>query len=239
MKIKAISFDFWNTLFYDYKMEYNRHNARKKYFRKILDKHGHVPEMDLEPVFKYCWDYFDKVWKTEHKTRNARELLDLKCIQLGITLPEEDLVDIAKFFEEIMLEHPPNLFEGVKEILPKLAEKYKLGITSDTAYSSGRVLKILMERNDILKYFTAFTFSDEVGCSKPDGNAFRSTLVQFGVKPEEAAHVGDNEYTDVGGAKKTGMSAVWFKGAYERESYETIADYKANDWTDLARIFEV
>lgn len=237
MKIKAISFDFWNTLFYDYKMEYNRHNARKSYFRKILDKHGHVPEQDLEPVFKYCWEYFDIIWKNEHRTLNARELLNLKCEQLGVTLPEEDLVDIAKYFEEIMLEHPPKLFEGARELLPKLAVKYKLGITSDTAYSSGRVLKILMKRNDVLKYFSAFTFSDEVGCSKPKGDAFMNTMKQLGTKPHETAHVGDNEYTDVGGAKNAGMISVWFKGAYDRDSYESAADFKANDWKDLEKIF--
>jgi putative hydrolase of the HAD superfamily len=239
MKIKAISFDFWNTLYYDYKLMYERHNARKKYLREILDKHGHAPGQDLEPVFKYCWEYFENVWKNQHRTLNAKELVDLKCEQLGITLPEIDLSGIVKFFEEIMLEHPPALFDGVKEILPKLAKKYMLGITSDTAYSSGRVLKMLMERNDVLKYFSAFTFSDELGSSKPAGNAFLNTLEQLGTKPHETAHVGDNEYTDVGGAKNAGLIAVWFKGAYDRETNDTVADYKANDWNDLAKIFGI
>lgn len=237
MKIKAISFDFWNTIYYDYKVEYKRHNSRVEHLRETLKKHGHNHEIDLEPVFKYCWEEFERVWKNEHRTLNAKELLLLKCAQLGITLPEEDLNSVSKYFSEILLEHPPVLFKGSKEIIIKLAAKYKLGITSDTAYTSGNTLKMLMERDDILKYFSAFTFSDEVGCSKPAGDAFKNTLDILGVKPEEAAHIGDNEYTDIGGAKNAGLTAVWFKGAEDRTDNNTKADYKANDWSELGKLF--
>jgi putative hydrolase of the HAD superfamily len=218
---------------------YERHNSRVKHLREILQKNGHNHEIDLEPVFKYCWDQFDKVWKNEHRTLSAKELLLLKCEQLGITLPEEDINSVSKYFSEILLEHPPVLFDGAKEIIPKLALKYKLGITSDTAYTSGNTLKMLMERDGVLKYFSAFTFSDEVGCSKPAGNAFKNTLDVLGVKPGEAAHVGDNEYTDIGGAKMAEMIAVWFKGSEERTAGDTKADFKADNWDELAKIFEV
>lgn len=239
MNIKAISFDFWNTLYYDYKVTYERHNARKKYLRDTIDKYAYAPGEDLEPVFKYCWDQFDNVWKNQHRTLKTRELLDLICNKLDVVLPEEALLDVTKYFEEVILDDPPVLFDGAKEILPKLAGRYPLGITSDTAYSSGRVLKILMERDGVLKYFSAFSFSDEVGHSKPSPNTFLNTLVQLETSPDETAHVGDNEYTDIGGAKNSGLIPVWFKGAYERESNYTSAVYKANDWYDLAEIFDV
>lgn len=239
MNIKAISFDFWNTLYYDYKVTYDRHNARKKYLRQMLDKYGYVSGEDLEPVFKYSWDQFDKIWKNEHRTLKTRELIDLTCSKLDVVLPEEDLRDVTKYFEETILDDPPVLFEGAKEILPGLAKKYSLGITSDTAFSSGRVLRLLMDREGVLKYFSAFSFSDEVGHSKPSRIIFLNTLNLLRAKPDETAHIGDNEYTDVAGAGTSGLTAVWFKGAYERESYDTAARYKANDWNDLAEIFEV
>jgi len=236
MPIKAISFDLWNTLYYDYKVNYSRHDMRVKYFREALLRNGYDGQLDIEGSFKHCWEHFDNVWKNEHRTMNAVELLQIGCKWLGVTLPETDFEDLSAYFEEILLEQPPVLFEGVKEIVPELAKRFKLGITSDTAYTSGRVLRKLLEKDGLLKHFSAFTFSDEVGRSKPHEDAFRSTLSQLGVKPEEAIHVGDNENTDIIGAKRAGMKTVMFKGAYEREMTGTKADYIANDWGELSGI---
>jgi putative hydrolase of the HAD superfamily len=240
MPIKAISFDLWNTLYYDHKVNYGRHDMRVKYFRDALLRNGYDGELDIEGAFKYCWEHFDDIWKNDHRTMNAAELLQIGCKWLGVTLPEPDFADVSTYFEEVLLEQPPVLFDGVKEIVPELANRFKLGITSDTAYTSGRVLRILLERDSatggLLKYFSAFAFSDEVGRSKPHQKAFKSTLSQLGVKPEEAIHVGDNEGTDIVGAKNVGMKSILFKGAYEREMSSTKADLVANDWGELKGI---
>lgn len=236
MSIKAISFDFWNTIYYDHQVEYSRYNERVNHLKEALLKNGYNGSLDVEGSFKYCWVYFDKIWKNEHRTLNARELLLVGCDWLGVTLPEEDIVSVSNYFGEILLEHPPVLFKGVKETIPELAKRFKLGITSDTAYTSGKTLRRLLEKDDLLKYFNAFTFSDEIGNSKPHVRAFQSTLNQLDVKPEEAIHIGDNEYTDIIGAKQAGMKAVIFKGALEREIEITEADYIVNDWEELAKI---
>ena len=236
MSIKGISFDFWNTLYYDHQIMYDRHNKRVNHLREAVIKNGYNGELDVEGSFKYCWEHFDKIWKYEHRTLNSRELLLTGCEWLGVTLPEEDIISVSKYFGEVMLENPPVLFKGVKETIPELAKQCKLGITSDTAYTSGRVLRKLLKKDGLLEYFTAFTYSDEIGHSKPHIKAFESTLVQLGVKPEETIHIGDNEDTDIKGAIGAGMKAVLFKGAFEREMGFTDADYIANDWKDLRRI---
>lgn len=209
---------------------------RVKYLQEALLRQGYDGDLDVEGSFKYCWEHFDKIWKNEYRTLNSRELLKVGCDWLGVTLPEEEISNVSKFFEEVLLEHPPVLFKGVKETIPELVKRFKLGITSDTAYTSGRVLRRLLERDDLLKYFSAFTYSDEIGRSKPHGDAFKSTLKQLGVEPGEAVHVGDNEDTDIKGAKNTGMTTIIFKGAYEREIDFTDADYAANDWGELKKI---
>jgi putative hydrolase of the HAD superfamily len=236
MSIKAISLDFWNTLYYDHQIMYERYNKRMSHLKEALLKNGYNGELDIEGSFKYCWEHFDKIWKGEQRTLSSRELLITGCEWLGVTLPEEDINRVSIYFEEVLLEHPPTLFEGVKEILPELAEKFKLGITSDTAYTSGRVLRKLLEKDGMLKYFSAFTFSDEIAHSKPHAEAFQSTLNQFGIKPEETIHIGDNEDTDIKGAIEAGMKAVMFKGAYERDISFTEADFIANDWRELKKV---
>jgi len=236
MLIKAISFDFWNTLYYDHQIEYNRHNKRVNHLKEALLRNGYDGELDVEGSFKFCWEHFEKIWKNDSRTLNSRELLVAGCDWLGVTLPENDINCISKYFGEVLLEHPPVLFEGVKETIPELAKHFKLGITSDTAYTSGRVLRKLLEKDGMLKYFSAFTFSDEIAHSKPHVIAFQSTLKQLGVKPDETIHVGDNEDTDIKGALEAGMKAIMFKGAYERDISFTQADYTANDWGELKRI---
>ncbi len=236
MFIKAISFDFWNTLYYDHQIEYNRHNKRVNHLKEALLRNGYDGKLDVEGSFKFCWEHFDKIWKGEQRTLNSRELLVAGCDWLNVTLPEDDINSVSIYFEEVLLEHPPVLFEGVKETIPELAKHFRLGITSDTAYTSGRVLRKLLENDGMLKYFSAFTFSDEIAHSKPHSEAFQSTLKQFGVKPAETIHVGDNEDTDIKGALEAGMKSVMFKGAYERDISFSQADNTAYDWGELKKI---
>jgi putative hydrolase of the HAD superfamily len=236
MKIKSLSFDLWNTLFYDHNVLYDRNKSRIEYFRKALERNGYDHEHDIAGAMKYCWEYFDKIWRDEHRTLSAKDLLLLSCEQLNVSLPENDVEDVSRFYEEIILDYKPNLFIGAKETIPELAKRYKLGITSDTAYTPGRVLRELLEHEGLLEYFTALTFSDEIGCSKPDPRAFGHTVRMLETSPEESIHIGDNEYTDIQGAKKFGMKAILFKGAYERDEAPTAADYRANDWNELKKI---
>jgi putative hydrolase of the HAD superfamily len=237
MKIKAISFDLWNTIYYDHNVLYSRNQARLNFFSDVLNRNGFNHQLDIEGAMNYCWDYFDKIWREEHRTPDAKELVKLSCGWLGVKLSEEEMNKISRYYEEVILDYPPRLFEGAKDVILELVKKYRLGITSDTAYTPGRVLKQLLERDGMLKSFSAFTFSDETGFSKPDPRAFGSTMSQFGSSPEETVHIGDNEYTDIKGAKDSGMKAVLFKGAYEREEASTSADLKADDWKQLGVLF--
>lgn len=236
MKIKSLSFDLWNTLFFDHSIMYSRNEARVKYFQDVLVKNGYDHKLDIAGAMQYCWDHFEKMWRDKHKTLNARELLILSCEQLGVEISEKDINNITRYYEDVILDYPPILFEGVSGTIPELAKKYKLGITSDTAYTPGRVLKQLLKLEGILEYFRVLTFSDEIGCSKPDPRAFGCTVKLFGNAPGESLHIGDNEYTDIQGAKNFGMKTILFKGAYEREEAPTAADYRANDWNELRKI---
>ena len=257
MKITAISFDFWNTIYVDHQHTYERHSERVNFLRDALIKCGYNNEYDIEGSFKYCWDYFDKIWKNEHRTLNAAQLLQVGLEHLtpacadasagrpslskgegdgNIVLPPDEFKLVVDFFENILLKYPPGLFDDAESVIPKLAQKYKLGITSDTAYTPGRVLKQLLEKDGLLQCFSAFTFSDEAGCSKPDPQTFRNTLNQLSSKPHEAIHVGDNEYTDIEGGIEAGMKTILFTAGLKNKDVETEADYKVNSWLELIEL---
>ena len=50
--------------------------------------------------------------------------------------------------------------------------------------------------------------SEEVGFEKPDPRIFECALERFGVMPSEAIHVGDQYYSDVQGALRSGLQPV-------------------------------
>lgn len=53
--------------------------------------------------------------------------------------------------------------------------------------------------------------SGEEGIHKPETELFHRVAARLGAKPEECAFVGDNPQNDVDGARRAGMTAVWFQ----------------------------
>ena len=95
-----------------------------------------------------------------------------------------------------------------------------------------------MQRDDIHKFFSAFTFSDETVYTKPEVIQFTSTLQQLNVKPEEAVHIGDIVRTDIVGAKNAGMKAIRFEGFNKTETDDTLSDAVIDDYRQLEKTIE-
>lgn len=58
-------------------------------------------------------------------------------------------------------------------------------------------------------HFELVLSSEEARCYKPRPQLFQEALGRLGVKPSEAAYVGDRQLEDVQGAKEAGMRSVW------------------------------
>ena len=69
-----------------------------------------------------------------------------------------------------------------------------------------------------LDAFDHWSFSDEVGCYKPDPRIFTHALDGLGARAETTAHVGDLRRTDIAGARAMGMTAVRYTGVYDDDS---------------------
>ncbi len=88
-----------------------------------------------------------------------------------------------------------------------------MGLISNTGKTPGAVLRKVMSRMDILRYFDTTTFSDELLVRKPDPTMFLRTLEDLRVAPENAVHVGDDPVADIEGASGVGMRTVHVAGA--------------------------
>jgi len=231
--LKAVTFDFWNTLFVD-TCGRAREERRAALLGGALKEAGHeAPQRALDESLRASWDYFDRVWLHEQRTPLCGELVDAILAALGVRLPEPVRERLVRDFERLLLELPPEPTPGAVYALPALAERYRLAVICDTGYSPGAVLREILERHDMLAHFEYTYFSNEHGMSKPDERVFRHVLDELGVAAGEAAHVGDIQRTDIAGAQAAGMVAVHFIGANNNDAARSTGDLLIRHFDEL------
>lgn len=74
-----------------------------------------------------------------------------------------------------------------------------------------------IDRFGLERYFDVLVIEGEFGCGKPHREVFDHAMAVLGARAEEAWHIGDNLYADIGGAKGAGLNAAWIhRGHNER-----------------------
>ena len=211
MTIKAITFDFWFTLYDSPTLDYARPLGNVK---AAIERHSRTNievgqfEVAVE-IARSCWS---RAWLEERRTIPAAEWLRLILAELAIPLEPEHLADCQLALEQSIFTNPPTPVPDARAILAELSARYRLAVISDTGLTPGRVLRQILARDGLSDYFAQLTFSDEVGQSKPHHDIFLVTLKALGVEPEQAVHVGDLLHSDIIGAHGVGMRAIQYVG---------------------------
>jgi putative hydrolase of the HAD superfamily len=237
--IKAITFDFWETLVRDSPENLREQRAlRIQALHRVLAGAGSgIGEVEVAEAYDRSERVLvERFWGRHRDPSIAEQVrLVLETVSPGIaramtpTLFEEAL---AGYIEPV-LHLPPELEPGAELAVSELASRgVALGIISNTGRTPGVILRRVLERHDLLRHFTAVSYSDEVGYRKPDAEIFRRTLAELGVEAGEAAHVGDNPVADVQGAQGVGMRGVHYAAAGRPGA--THADLIVADLGDLA-----
>ena len=100
------------------------------------------------------------------------------------------------------------LVPGAKEMLENLQTKgYRLFAASN---SIGHLQRNRLEKAGILKYFEDTYISMDIGYDKPDIRFYQEALRRCGLQAKEVLMIGDSMTTDVIGAQKAGMDALFF-----------------------------
>ncbi len=234
--LTAVTFDFWGTL---YQNAYAR-EERLSLLSGVLERHGQPRSVDeLEGAYNRARSVWDQVWRGEQRSISIGRWLDELLAYLDADLPDETQRRLGRAIQRAYLSTElPRPVAGVRQVLPELAERYRLGVISDTGLTPGRVLRQVMSRDSLLSYFDALTFSDELGMAKPQPEAFLRTLDTLDVDPEAAAHIGDLPETDLLGARGVGMKAVLFLGVSHREDGRPLADAAFADYGELIELLE-
>ena len=234
--VRAITFDFWNTLF----ASVNAIDLRGQQIQQALDQAGYtnISIGDIQRAIVRAWGEWDRVWKEEQRTFGALRWVSLVLADLSTSLAEPERDGLARAMATSGMEVRPPLIDGVATVLPRLAGRYPLGLICDTGLSPGWMLRTHMESHGILHYFTHLTFSDELGVSKPHPDAFLTTLAHLGVPPEAAVHIGDYPRTDIAGARAAGMRAIRFTGAHDWPDGAVRADADIHSYSELEPLLE-
>lgn len=232
--IKAITFDLWNTTFQN--KSYSK--SRIEFLLRFFANKGEI--MDIEVITK-CYDHIflyhdiedlNELYLHIHNDERIEKMLN--CLE--VSLSNNDKSKILNIMESEMLKDPPLLKEGVVDTLKNLNSKYIIGLISNTGVTPGKIIKKVMEKYDILKYFQTTIFSDEIGYYKPSEILFQEALKHLKSKPEESIHIGDLLHTDVKGAKDNGMLSIWFNDMNQKMQSDIIPDFEVKNMREIIKI---
>jgi HAD superfamily hydrolase (TIGR01549 family) len=244
--IRAITFDLWDTVLVDDSDEPKRaaqglaskQVERCNLVQEFLERHEPIAREMVDLAYATTNAAFHQVWHSQNVTWAVRERLSGLLKGLGRDLPEAEFNELVRLHEEMELAARPDLAPGVAQTLASLHGKYEIGVVSDVIFSPGRTLRQLLADYDILKFFRALAFSDEVGCAKPSAALFEEAATGLGVELKNIVHIGDRESNDVEGAHAVGARAILCTAVKDRGSENTKADAICNNFLDLPAIVE-
>ncbi len=242
--LKALTFDLWDTIIHDDSDEPKRTaqglqskaRARRDALFQALECQGPTSRELVELAYDVQEAAFRHVWHDQHVTWTVAERLDVLLAGLGRELPENDYQTLRLALEEMEIQVRPDPIAGMHSALDALAGHFPLAVVSDAIYSPGRCLRQWLEAEDLLKYFSAFAFSDEIGHSKPHRSMFAHVAGELGVEIPQMVHIGDRDHNDIKGPQALGMRAVLFTVTRDNDREITSADAVCDDPATLADI---
>ena len=163
---------------------------------------------------------FDKFNTTFHKVNGAlwdrynRGELDRNYIkqQRFVTILKKLQVDTS--YSSDMSEqylnncpHKPHMMPYTLEVIEDLSQKYDLYILTNGFLD---VQQIKLEKTGLKPFFKGMITSECCGYRKPDKEIFEYSLQLANTCAEDSMMIGDNLDTDVAGAMKASIAAVYF-----------------------------
>jgi len=228
MKYKHLFIDLDRTLYDFDKSTYDT-------FLELFDKFGlHERGVPFEEFFELYKKNNVKLWDQYREGTLTKKFLNVE--RFDITLKHFGLQDRAfagRFASDYLINSPLKkaLFPGVIEILEYLKPKYTLHIITN-GFEEVQVTKL--EANNLNKYFTTVTTSEEAKSKKPKRRIFEYAFNKAGAKAEESLMVGDDLEADILGAKSVGMDGIYCN--YDRIPHNGEVTFEVSQFIEIKNI---
>jgi putative hydrolase of the HAD superfamily len=234
-RIRAVTFDCWNTLILDRNLE----AARDLRVAALVEAAGArgvrvAPDTALAAI-RAAHGRHVQLWSRGVGT-GSHEMAAWALEALGVS--DAPLArELGGRFEEAGLAGEVETLPDAAATLEALAARgVRLALVCDTGFSGGRIVRRFLERVGLLARLEVLVFSDEVGVPKPHPRMFAAALGPLGVAPAESIHVGDLRPTDVAGGRAFGMGTVRLRAAFDDRSEHPEADVVADSHDALAEL---
>ena len=193
MKYKAVIFDLFGTLVYNF--------SRQEY-ENVLTEMAEILEVPRDNFIQHWFDSFKE--RVTGELRMPYAMVENACRKLG----KEVSIDRIEYAAQIRLNYSQKSMvpkPGATEVLTQLrAEGYKTGLISDCSAET----VITWDKTPFAPLFDVTVYSCVAGIKKPDPRIYHMALDQLAVRPEDCLYIGDGSSRELTGAQEVGMHAV-------------------------------
>lgn len=130
----------------------------------------------------------------------------------------------------------PFIYKETFQILDHLKGRYQLVLLTNGSPSLQQT-KLSMSP-EIAPYFDAIIVSGAFGVGKPDVSIFEYALTKTGSQKSETLMVGDNLLTDILGANRAGIKAVWVNREQKAAHNSIFPDFEIRNLQELMPLLE-
>lgn len=221
MKIKALIFDFDNTLV-DY---YYGDKLAITQLLKLIPK-----EIDEDKFYERSGDLLGAAYQSNKDLGSA-----IHKYRLEATLAEYDIAWKESYLSVYLASYLYALKVNcnVVSILNVLAQQYPLGLLTNSVDAYEQRMRI--KNSGLSHYFQSICISAEIGYYKPDALAFSYIAKQLVAESNECIFIGDAEDNDIKGSKNAGMLAIKKLSRYNKD-LPTTADFVFSNFVELPSI---
>jgi len=210
--IKAVFFDFWDTLIYEDQAEDQKlKHIRVKGLTQVLADAGFsISPKDVAQAVEAVDVESDRVREKTGREFDTKSQVQMMMEKLGIPKSNERLSqNLWRVYTHSILSIKLKARDDAEPILRSLKERgYKIGLICNIGRTPGVVIREILQKFGFLRYFDVLMFSDECGFRKPRPEIFLEAISRMDAEPSETVHIGDRPDLDVLGAKGAGLKAI-------------------------------
>ena len=227
-RIEGVTFDFWNTLVAE---GVNRSPRERRWTALLAECGFEFDHVAIEVAMGEVYSWFDDEWKANRVVSPAA-LVERFLDELGVSsqsVADAMIEALHGGLDPAIVTTAPGIGDSLEALR---SSGVRLGIICDVGWTPSSTLRRYLDHHGLLGYFDGWSFSDEVGCYKPDPRIFEHARESLGIDGP-MAHVGDLRRTDVAGAMAVGWTAVRYSGLHDDQSDRPDADHVVASHTEL------
>jgi 2-haloacid dehalogenase len=184
-------------------------------------------ELAFRDVIAYCGEF-----------RNMRDLYGISTRNVfhryGIHVEEDHIQELNAVYKK-KLDEAVTILPNVKKTLDTLyGNGLRLGMVSN-----GDTEELTAHLNGVSELFDVIVTSEELEVYKPHSRIFKETLHKMGAAREKTVFIGDSIISDMCGAKKAGLTTIWYNKRNRTPTHGLRPDFEIRDMAEILEMVDL